>query len=938
MPKLRELSMNAKVLLLAGICSIGLLLFGTVSYYVVETSKIGSKHYEDIIQSEHLAADVLPPPGYILETYLNIHLMIDSTEAGSEALTNSIQKHFKLKKDHEECMSKWREILPDGELKQKLLKDACEPANAFYEMVENEIIPAIRNNEPEKAEEFIDSRLPIFFNQHSNAMNQVIQLVSGFEDQKIADAKSVVSAGSWLLWTIGAVVLAVIGSITYWLRSSIAKQEKVMNDYAGQVAAIGKSQAVIEFSTSGTITWANDAFLNAVGYQLNEIVGKHHSIFIADDFRKSAKYADFWPSLARGEYYSGEFFRIGKNGKEIWIQATYNPIFDSKGKVYKVVKFATDITARKIQDADYLGKVNAISASQAVIEFTPDGTVLTANENFCSALGYSLDEIKGKHHSLFVDTSFRQSPAYSAFWQKLRSGQFDGGEYKRITKSGKEIWIQATYNPVRDLNGKVVKVVKFATDITERKLKDADYEGQIKAISTAQAVIEFQLDGTILTANENFLNTVGYSLDELKGKHHRMFVEPAFRQTAEYAELWRKLGSGQFVSGEFKRIGKAGNEIYIQASYNPIFDMNGKPYKVVKYASDTTPIVREREALKRKVDQILTVVSAAAKGDLTQQITVSGNDPIGQLGGSLSSFFDMLNNSISSIGENATSLAGASEELSAVSTQMSANATQTASQAQIVSAATEEVNTSVSTVATGVDELNSAIREIAKNASDAARVSQQAVTIASDTNKTISKLGDSSMEIGKVVKVITSIAEQTNLLALNATIEAARAGEAGKGFAVVANEVKELAKETARATEDISHKIETIQADTNGAISAIQEICEVINRINDISNTIASAVEEQTATANEMGRNVSEAARGSAEIAQNITSVADATQSTTEGANNSMQAASELSRMASDLQRLVGQFKYHRDSLNSHRGSTTPQVQMTSFGYANQTV
>lgn len=938
MKTLGEISVNSKVILLAGICSFGLLLFGTVSYYVIETSKIGSKHYDEIIQSEHLAADVLPPPGYILEAYLNIHLMIDSSDGGSDALANSIQKHFELKEEHENCMSKWQQILPEGELKQKLLRDAHEPAKAFFNVVENEIIPAIRNKERDRAEDLLDRKLPIFFNQHREAMNQVIQLVTRFEDQKIAVAKSVVSTSTWLLWTIGAGVLTAICGVVIWLRSSIAKQERVMLDYAGQVAAIGKSQAVIEFDRTGIVTWANEAFLSAVDYQLSEIVGKHHSIFIPGDFRNSTKYADFWPSLARGEFHSGEFCRLGKNGKELWIQATYNPIFDSHGNVYKVVKFAVDITTRKLQDVDYLGKVNAISASQAVIEFSPDGTILTANENFCSALGYSLSEIKGKHHSLFVETSFRQSPAYSAFWQKLRGGQFDGGEYKRITKSGKEIWIQATYNPVFDLNGKVVKVVKFATDITARKLKDADYEGQIKAISKAQAVIEFNLDGTILFANENFCNTLGYSIEEIRGKHHSIFVEPSFRSSQEYSMFWQNLRNGQFESGEYKRIGKNGKEIFIQASYNPILDMNGKPYKVVKYASDTTPIVREREDLKKKVDQILTVVSAAAQGDLTQRITVSGKDPIGQLGDSLSSFFGMLNNNISTIGENATSLAGASEELSAVSTQMSANATQTATQAQLVSSATEEVNVSVATVATGVDELNSAIREIAKNASDAARVSQQAVTIASDTNKTISKLGDSSMEIGKVVKVITSIAEQTNLLALNATIEAARAGEAGKGFAVVANEVKELAKETARATEDISHKIETIQADTNGAISAIQEICEVINRINDISNTIASAVEEQTATANEMGRNVSEAARGSAEIAQNITSVADATQSTTEGANNSMQAASELSRMASDLQRLVGQFKYHRDSLNSQRGSIAPPVQMTSFGYSNQSV
>ncbi len=262
---------------------------------------------------------------------------------------------------------------------------------------------------------------------------------------------------------------------------------------------------------------------------------------------------------------------------------------------------------------------------------------------------------------------------------------------------------------------------------------------------------------------------------------------------------------------------------------------------------------------------------------------------------------------VTNIAQNAQTLAGSSEELSSTSAQMGANAEETSAQANVVSAASEQVSKNVQTVATGVEEMSASIKEIAKNAGDAARVAGTAVTVAETTNATIGKLGESSAEIGKVIKVITSIAEQTNLLALNATIEAARAGEAGKGFAVVANEVKELAKETARATEDISQKIEAIQVDTKGAVDAIKQISGVINQINDISNTIAGAVEEQTATTNEISRNVSEAAKGSSEIAQNITAVAQAAASTTEGASNTQKAAEELSRIAAELQRLVSQ-------------------------------
>lgn len=879
----------------------------------------------------------------------------------------------------------------------------------------------------------------------------------------------------------------------------------------GIVDAIDSSYAFIEFDINGNVITANDNFLKTMGYSLNEITGKHHRMFVDPNFASSNEYSKFWEELREGKVQVAEFKRVNSAGKEVWLQAVYSPVKDEMGRIIKVVKIATDITAQvqmreeakqaaeelKAQEeeirqqmeemsatqeemartsAEMKGVINAIDSSYAYIEFDTQGNILSGNENFLSAMSYSGDEIKGRHHRIFVDRTYANSSEYEKFWNELRNGNVQSGQFKRIDKNGNDVYLQAVYSPVLDTTGKVLKVIKIATNITEEKetaaqlqreidarmasvdtaciVSEVDLkgyityvndkhcevsgytrdelmganqnivrhpdmpkevfkemwatigrgkifkglvknrrkdgtpyyvdgvftpilgkdgkpvkyigiryditqqtyeklaaEGVVNAIDASFASIEFDTKGNILNANNNFLNTMEYSLDEIKGKHHRLFVDRNYGNSAEYTRFWEDLAVGKVQADQYKRISRSGKEIWLQAVYSPIKDDMGRIVKIIKIATDITVQKENAIETEKAANEVNRVVSALAIGDLTQRYTIESKGDLKVMGDSLNAATGNLNNLLGNISQIANLVASSAEELltkgeqmknttqevASATQQMAEGAQQQAQQTDESSKLIEGVLKSANEMGKKAEFINNAADRGQKSATEGLSTIRKVVdnmgeilNSAATTSNSITVLAQRSEEIASTLSVITDIASQTNLLALNAAIEAARAGDAGRGFAVVAEEIRKLAEGSRKSAIDIEKVIREVQKDVSAAGKSIetmevsvksgntaskeaevvfQNIEKTSTETLDLSKEIVEATGLQKDAINSTVKNIEKIVVVSEETASGTEQIASSGKELSQGMNEVTATSKDLANVANQLQDSVSKFK-----------------------------
>jgi len=755
---------------MASIAVIAVLLLSAIGFLNNKNGSIGSANYNKIIYANELTADILPPPMYLVELMLEVEQLGQADNAADQLLVAAIQT---LIADYQTRQQRWLSSDDlDPRLNDYIRDDLTHNTQSLIDLVQNQMLPTVRQRDNRQLGA-LKVQVRGLFTAHKTHIDTLVEMANSYALSQSERGRSIVSWYQRLFYLL--VVLAIVVVVI----SSLLIARKILATLGGEPTDLMRIS--------------------------HEIANGNADVEIP------------------------------------------HPIGESS--LLAAISRMTDYVRSSEAALDKIGQVDAINRAQAVIEFNMDGTILTANDNFLATLGYTLEEIQGKHHSLFVSSTEKTSDAYRQFWAALNRGEYISDEFKRLGKGGKEVWILASYNPIFNKAGQAYKVVKYATDMTQQKLQNADYEGQIAAIGKSQAVIEFDMNGNIQHANELFLSAVGYSLDEIKGKHHSLFVDDHYRQSEEYQKFWLQLNDGIFSSDEFKRIKKNGESLWLQASYNPILDLNNKPFKVVKYATNIT-------GRKNAINEIETVLMSLSDGDFSRHIEKELEGEYKALGDTINDFIRELADTIGNINVAVTTISTAATEIAQGNADLSSR--------------TEQQASSLEETASSMEELTGTVRLNSENANDANSLASKASVLAQEGGAlndrvvvTMASINDSAGKISDIIGVIDGIAFQTNILALNAAVEAARAGEQGRGFAVVAAEVRNLAQRSADAAKDIKAlisdsvaKIDTGNVLVNQSGETMKSVVTSIKQVNDLMAEIASASVEQSSGIDEVSKAV----------------------------------------------------------------------------------